>query len=109
FKLIANYYDVYTNAGNQVETLTGRTAIWAWTFDKIPESPWTGHGFDSMWKVMPPFGIDRFEARHAENEMLQQLYAYGIVGLTLYLGVYASLYRAFQRAADRKTRPVLKA
>ncbi len=109
FGLLASYYDVYTNAGNQAETLTGRTAIWAWTVDKLPENLWIGHGFDAMWKVMPPFGINRFEARHAENELLQQLYAYGILGTTLFMGVYASLYRAFQRTCDSRTRPLLKA
>lgn len=106
--LLASYYDVYTNAGNQAETLTGRTAIWAWAADKLPDSPWIGHGFDSMWKIMPPFGIDRFEARHAENELLQQLYAYGIFGSILFLGVYVSLFRSLQRCADTKIRLLLK-
>ena len=106
--LLASYYNVYTDAGNQAETLTGRTAIWAWAFDKLPESPWIGHGFDSMWKVMPPFGIDRFEARHAENELLQQFYAYGIVGTTLFGCVYVSLFRAFQRTSETRLRPLLK-
>ena len=109
FGLLASYYDVYTNAGNQAETLTGRTAIWAWALGKLPESPWIGHGFDSMWKVMPPFGIDRFQARHAENELLQQLYAYGIVGAALFIGIYLSLYRAVQRTPDSRIRPLLKA
>jgi O-antigen ligase len=107
--LLLSYYDVYTNASNQAETLTGRTGIWAWAIEKIPERPWTGHGFDSMWKVMPPFGSDGFEARHAENELLQQLYAYGIVGTILFVGVYVGLYRSFQRSPKNKIRPLLKA
>jgi len=106
--LLASYYDVYTNAGNQAETFTGRTAIWAWAVDKVPDSLWIGHGFDSMWKVMPPFGIDRFEARHAENEVLQQLYAYGVVGTVLFAGVYVALFRAIRKSADTKTRLLLK-
>ncbi len=107
--LLAAYYGVYTNAGNQAETLTGRTAIWAWTLSQLPQSPWIGHGFDAMWKVMPPLGIDYFEARHAENEWLQQLYAYGIVGATLYTGVYVSLFRATQRLSKIAVRSLLKA
>jgi O-antigen ligase len=87
------YYDLYTNAGNQAETLTGRTAIWAYALDSALEKPWFGNGFDSMWKVVPPFGPDRFEARHAENELLQQFYAYGTVGVAMLLGVYGSLFR----------------
>jgi exopolysaccharide production protein ExoQ len=107
--LLISYYDVYANASNQAETLTGRTAIWAWAIEKIPDSPWAGHGFDSMWKVMPPFGMDAFQARHAENELLQQLYAYGIAGTILFVGVYISLFRSFQRSPDNKVRPLLKA
>jgi len=105
---VSAYYNVYVNTANQAETLTGRTAIWAWTAEQVPDSPWFGHGFDSMWKVMPPFGADRFQARHAENELLQQLYAYGIAGCVLFLGVYFSLFRCIRRCADATIRPVLK-
>jgi len=105
---VSAYYNVYVNTANQAETLTGRTAIWAWTVGEVPDSPWIGHGFDSMWKVMPPFGADRFQARHAENELLQQLYAYGMVGCVLFLAVYFSLFRCFRRCADPTIRPVLK-
>lgn len=106
---LTSYYDVYVNADNQAETLTGRTAIWAWAIDKVPDSPWIGHGFDSMWKVMPPFGVDRFQARHAENELLQQLYAYGVAGCVLFLAIYISLFRLLRRCADPRLRPLLKA
>ncbi len=81
--LFQAYYVIYTNAGNQVETLTGRTDIWAYLLSAALDQPWFGHGFDSMWKVIPPFGPDRFEARHAENEWLTQFYAYGAVGVFL--------------------------
>ena len=95
--LFEAYYDIYTTAGNQAETFTGRTAIWAYALTAALEQPWIGHGFDSMWKVVPPFGPDRFEARHAENELLQQFYAYGIVGICLLVGIYGSLYRQVRR------------
>ena len=91
--LFEAYYDIYTTTGNQAETLTGRTAIWAYVLNAALERPWIGHGFDAMWKVIPPFGSDQFEARHAENELLQQFYAYGIVGLCMLIGLYGSLYR----------------
>jgi exopolysaccharide production protein ExoQ len=95
--LFEAYYDIYTTAGNQAETLTGRTAIWAYVLNAALERPWIGHGFDSLWKVIPPFGSDQFEARHAENELLQQFYAYGIVGLCMLIGLYGSLYRQIGR------------
>ena len=95
--LFEAYYDVYTSAGNQAETLTGRTGIWAYVLNEALDQPLIGHGFDSMWKVIPPFGPDRFEARHAENELLTQFYAFGIVGVCLLIGIYGSLYRQIRK------------
>jgi exopolysaccharide production protein ExoQ len=94
--LFEAYYDIYTTTGNQAETLTGRTTIWLYVMNAVSDHPWTlwiGHGFDSWWKVVPPFGGDQFEARHAENELLQQLYAYGTMGVIMLVGLYGSLYR----------------
>lgn len=95
--LFEAYYNVYTTTGNQAETLTGRTAIWSYAASAGADRPWIGHGFDSMWNVVPTFGT--FEARHAENELLEQFYSYGIVGLGLLAGVYGSLYLDIRRRA----------
>lgn len=103
------YYDIYTTTGNQAETLTGRTAIWAYVFSAALERPWIGHGFDSMWKAIPAFGPDRFEARHAENELLQQFWAYGAVGLVMLAGIYGSLLRQIRRLAASPKRVLLLA
>jgi exopolysaccharide production protein ExoQ len=94
--LLEDYYDVYTTAGNQAETLTGRTAIWIYTFHAAIARPWLGNGFDSMWKVFPPFGGEFFEARHAENEVLQQFFAYGAVGVVMLVGIYTSSLRGIR-------------
>jgi exopolysaccharide production protein ExoQ len=104
--LFEAYYDVYTTAGNQAETLTGRTAIWAYALDAALEQPLIGHGFDSMWKVIPPFGPEKFEARHAENELLTQFYAYGAVGVCLLIGLYGSLYRQIRKLPRSSVRIV---
>ena len=105
--LFEAYYEVYTTAGNQAETLTGRTAIWLYaanaTFDHI-WTPWIGHGFDSWWKVVPPFGNEMFEARHAENEVLQQFYAYGAIGVLILAGIYGTLIWQVGRLAAQATR-----
>jgi exopolysaccharide production protein ExoQ len=105
--LFEAYFDIYSNAGNQAETLTGRLGIWAWVADAITEKVWFGHGFDALWKVMPPFGADQFEARHAENEILQQLYAYGVVGVAMLCGLYWSFYRQIRKLARGPVRVVL--
>jgi hypothetical protein len=103
--LLANYFDVYTNAGNQAETLTGRLGIWAYFGYEAIQMPWIGHGFHSVWKVIPPFGADQFEARHAHNELLQQFYAYGAVGIVMLVGIYGSVFRHLRKlsASSLKT------
>jgi hypothetical protein len=93
--LFKAYYDFYTTYGNEAETLTGRTAIWTYALDAGLQQPWIGHGFDSMWKVVPVFGT--FEARHAENELLEQFYSYGVAGVVMLCGLYGSLYRMVRR------------
>jgi exopolysaccharide production protein ExoQ len=95
--VLTSYYDIYTNAGNQSETLTGRLGIWAYFLAEAIQQPWIGHGFDSAWKVIPPFGPDQFEAAHAHNELIQQFYAYGAVGICLFTGIYWCLYRHIHR------------
>lgn len=105
--LLSAYYDLYTTSGNQAETLTGRTAIWAWTLDASLKRPWFGNGFDAMWKVAPPFGSGQYEPRHAENELLQQFFAYGLCGVVLLIGIYGSLYRRIRALPHAPTRVAL--
>jgi exopolysaccharide production protein ExoQ len=95
--LLMSYYAVYINAGNQSETLTGRVGIWGYILNEALDKPWIGHGFHSVWKVIPPFGVDQFEARHAHNELLQQFYAYGVVGVFMFIGLYRSFYRQVRK------------
>ncbi len=97
--LLASYYDIYANAPFQSETLTGRLGIWSYLLAEAVQEPWIGHGFDSIWKVVPPFGPDQFEAGHAHNELLQQFYAYGAVGIFMFAGIYLSVYRHIRRLA----------
>jgi exopolysaccharide production protein ExoQ len=99
WSLLTSYYEIYTNGGTQSETLTGRLGIWAYIFAEAIQQPWIGHGFDSVWKVIPPFGADKFEAAHAHNELLQQFYAYGFIGVGLLAAIYGSLYRHIRRLA----------
>ena len=97
--LIEAYYEIYTTAGNQAETLTGRLGIWAVVLQRSLEQPWIGHGFHSFRNVIPPFGT--FEAWHAHNEVLQQFYAYGIVGIFLLIALYVSFYRQLRRVSSQ--------
>ncbi|WP_182276843.1 O-antigen ligase family protein [Granulicella sp. 5B5] len=95
--IILSYASVYASEGNQSETLSGRFSIWAIIFVEAIQQPWIGHGFHSVWQVIPPIGPDKFEARHAHNELLQQFYAYGAAGIVLLTGVYGSFYRQVRK------------
>lgn len=95
--LLTAYYTIYSTAGYQMQTLTGRLGIWAYFLAESLQRPWLGHGFDSAWKVIPPFGPDQFMAAHAHNELLQQFYAYGLAGVALFTGLYGSLCRQVRR------------
>ena len=105
--LLASYYDAYTGAAYQAETLTGRIGIWGYILIEAIERPWIGHGFHSVWKVIPPFGSDRFEARHAHNELLQQFYSYGAVGVIMLTGLYLSFYRKARKLREPSLRLLL--
>jgi O-antigen ligase len=96
--LLLSYLDLYSNTGNSPETLTGRLGIWAYILDEAISRPWIGHGFYSVWKVIPPFGL--FEARHAHNEMLQQFYLFGVCGVALLVGLYGSFIRFARKHQD---------
>jgi len=109
WSLLTSYWDVYINTGtgNNAETLTGRVDIWAVILAEAIQRPWFGHGFHSVWKVIPSFG--EFEARHAHNELLQQFYAYGVAGIVLMVGLYGSLYRQARRLGQVPLRMFLSA
>jgi exopolysaccharide production protein ExoQ len=100
--LLTSYFDIYTNAGNSPETLTGRIGIWTVILSEAIQQPWIGHGFHAVWNVIPPFGD--FEARHAHNELIQQFYAYGIVGICMLGGLYGSFYRQVRRLSSPSMR-----
>jgi exopolysaccharide production protein ExoQ len=88
--LLEAYFDLYTE-GSNLETLTGRTYIWTQSLDLAMDKPWFGHGFDSFRWVFPPF--ENFQPWHAHNELIQQLFAYGLVGILIVVGVYWAFYR----------------
>jgi hypothetical protein len=107
--IITSYVNNYTTTGNQAETLTGRTGIWIYCLSEGFEKPWLGNGIDSLWKVAPPFGPELFEARHAENELLQQFFSYGLAGIAMLAAIYGSLYRSIRKLPKTATRAVLGA
>lgn len=100
--LLTSYFDIYANAGSSPETLTGRIGIWTVILREAIQQPWIGHGFHAVWNVIPPFGD--FEARHAHNELIQQFYAYGLVGIAMLCALYGGFYRQIRRLSDPSMR-----
>lgn len=93
--LIESYSTFYSAGTSNIETLTGRTIIWSQSLEIASEAPWLGHGFYSYRFVVPPFG--EFEAWHAHNELLQQYFSYGLVGVVLTIILYYRFYLQIRR------------
>ena len=91
--LLTAYIDIYNNLGkgDQAETLTGRTVLWTAALAMSIEKPWFGHGLYSFKTLIPAFGL--FEPVHAHNELIQQFFEFGIVGVAIAVGVFRVFYR----------------
>ena len=97
--LLEAYAEVYSQ-GTQAETLSGRTWIWATSLDIAMEKPWLGHGFYSFRWVVPPFRD--FEAWQAHNELLQQFFCYGVLGVIAVVGLYWALFRQLRHTRQAR-------
>jgi O-antigen ligase len=93
--ILEAYFSTYTS-GTNTETLTGRTFIWAVSFEYALEKPLFGNGLYAYRYIVPPFG--KFEAQEAHNELLQQFFAYGAAGVILTVGLYWVFFRQIRRA-----------
>ena len=92
--LLETYATTYEE-NNQIETLTGRTYIWTAALEESLKKPWFGHGFYSFRFVIPALGD--FEPWQAHNELLQQFFCYGVIGLAVFLGLYGSFVKTIRR------------
>ncbi|HXC95484.1 MAG TPA: O-antigen ligase family protein [Edaphobacter sp.] len=97
--VLAKYVDLYTESVG-ASALTGRTTIWATTWEYAVKKPLFGYGFYAYRFVIPPFGI--FEATHAHNEFLQQFFALGTLGIILVIAIYWSIFRQIRRAPSSR-------
>ena len=96
--LLSSYIEIYNNtgAGTQAETLTGRTALWTVATAMGMEKPVFGHGFYSFKSLIPALGS--FQPVHAHNDLIQQFFELGSVGVGIVAAVYWSFYRQARRA-----------
>ena len=104
--MLSSYIDNYASS-SQPATLTGRLGIWSIMISDGMEKPLFGHGFHSVWQVIPPVGPDQFEVRHAHNEIIQQFYAYGVTGVVLFCCIYTSFLLQVRKLARSPLRSFL--
>lgn len=99
--LAVQYATVVTGLGRD-GSLTGRTEIWPSTWEMIRLEPWIGWG-PGVWiqqNADPARAIGSqtgFNVSHSHNTFLEVLLVWGVVGLTLYLGMLVALARSAWR------------
>jgi O-antigen ligase len=92
---------------DSLDTLSGRTAIWAQALERYKEHPWLGYGFTTGGQVLNEEGKRRtaVASRQSQtqgsitlhNGYVQALLDSGIVGGVLYAGVIAFALACFMR------------
>jgi exopolysaccharide production protein ExoQ len=93
--ILEAYLSTYT-VGTGPETLTGRTIIWGLSLEYAVEKPLLGNGFYAYRFIVPSF--NHFQGQEAHNELLQQFFAYGAVGVILTVSLYWTFFRQIRRA-----------
>jgi O-antigen ligase len=61
---------------------SGRTAAWSLLAERIPMSPWVGHGANASQTVLTQH---MYFFDHPHNDWLRLLYDYGVLGLSFFL------------------------
>jgi exopolysaccharide production protein ExoQ len=95
WSLLEAYFTLYVGTSGSAETLTGRLPIWVASFAMALERPWIGHGLYSFRALIPT--LDGFQPWHAHNELLQQFFEFGLLGVIVTAGLYISLFRMSRR------------
>lgn len=84
-------------------TLTGRTEIWEFAWDKILLNPWIGYGYNSSKFILPQFdGLPGLKVDEAHNMLLQNLLAVGVVGTIPLIGFLLTCLADYVRAPDAR-------
>jgi len=82
-------------------TLTGRTEIWEFAWDKIVLNPWIGYGYNSSKFILPDFdGLPGLKIDEAHNMLLQNLLAVGVVGTIPLVALLLNLIVDYVRVPD---------
>lgn len=99
---IAGHTETILGAMNKDATLTGRTDMWPFIWEKIQERFWLGYGYEGFWRGWdaPCAYVWRaagWMAPHSHNGFLEMMLIFGAVGTSLYLfGFFCSFVRSMR-------------
>jgi exopolysaccharide production protein ExoQ len=97
YTVVNTYLESYLEEKpGEATTLTGRTLLWAKSWDMIQEHPALGFGFLSF----RDYGPQDWDVRtvHAHNEWITQWFQLGLIGLIITIGIYLSYFRHLMRS-----------
>jgi O-antigen ligase len=89
---LQSYFDTYAESG-QVDSLTGRTGLWAAALPAIGQSPILGHGYMASKFVSLQLEGVEWDASHLHNAFLEVLYNNGLIGLLLLLFMHGMVIK----------------
>jgi O-antigen ligase len=81
-------------------TLTGRTEIWDFVWDKIVLNPWLGYGYNASKYILPQFLGLGLQVDEAHNMLLQNMLCVGVVGTVPMLAVLVIMLVEYLRAPN---------
>jgi len=92
---VINNIEVLFNFLGRDMSLTGRTGLWQAAMKLVLERPWLGYGYSSFWynragaRSLMPLQFDW--APHSHNGFLDLALDLGLVGLVLYIIIFAGI------------------
>ncbi len=99
-RYVGGSFQAYGATGN-VETLTGRTLLWAMVYEKILVRPIIGYGYESFSYNWPQ---GAWYQGSAHNELLQEWFTLGAIGVGVLVLCYWGLLRALWRSRSTYSR-----
>ena len=87
----ASSYATLDSSDTTLESLTGRTPLWAELMRYVADRPWTGYGFGAFWNPEYMFAIWAVIPWHppvGHDGYLDETLATGATGLVLFLGLW---------------------
>src|SRR5205807_796804 len=102
----ASSYATLDSSDTTLESLTGRTPLWAELMRYAAERPWTGYGFGAFWNpeyMLAIWAVIPWHPPVGHNGFLDELLATGAIGLGLFLSVWITgLVVAWRRRLSRQ-------